>query len=172
MTKQDAKKSGTGLIVGGVLLLVIVAGGGYLASNPELISKWQYRMDSARKEEMQKILLIAPASCAGIDAAMFARACERLDETYDDAFDWSEGLSAQQRTCVEDSFRETTAFKLEFDGDPASHLENLTTDDGLMLHMCGINEEVKYADPDYRAQDARAAIDRWHQYRHGEGNYY
>ena len=170
---QKQRKLGLILLVGGVVLLTIVLGGYYFSQNPGIIAKWQYQRDSARKDALRETLLTASEDCSSVSPALFDRACKQLEvNDYEDDIDWDADMDKQSAECALQSFRDTTLFKLEYDGDPKSHLANLETGEGIAIHLCGMKEDVQFHFPDFQPQDAKTLIDKWHQWKHSEGNYY
>lgn len=173
MATSNNKKTGLWLIVAGLLLAAIVVAGMYLSQNPQLISSWQYKRDSARQDELRKVTLVAPSSCVSVNASLFETACAKIEiYNYEEDFDWLTGFSAQALTCMRESFRTTTAFKLEYDGDPASNLHNLEDDEGITLHACGVSEDLKFYRPDLKRDGAKQVFDVWYQWKHSEGNFF
>lgn len=173
MSEEQAKKSGAKLIIGGVVVLLITLGGFYISQNPQLISEWQYKRDSARQDSMRDILLTASDECLGVETTLFSNSCAALEGyDYEGDLNWKAGLSERAASCGLQSYRDTTTFKLKYDGDPVSHLENMQTGEAIAIHLCGISEDVTFYYPDFEANDAKALIDKWHLWRHSEGNYY
>ena len=156
------------MIGGGILLLCIIAAGVYLSKNPQIISKWQYQRDSARREEMQLLVLKSPESCKNQKVEVFASACAHLD----DASSWYTQLTTGEQTCFRESYRITTEFKLKFDGDPASNIENMLRDEDIILHACGVSEDSNYYLKNKPASDAETFLNNWYQWKHDEGNYF
>jgi hypothetical protein len=169
-----AKKSGIALIVVGFTVALVTFSGFYLSRNPELISSWQYKRDSARKERLSQETLLSPESCRQVDRAIFALACQKIaEDDYDEGFDWRGGFSDAQFACMRDTFRVTEAFRLRYNGDPASHLENLEEDSAIVLHACIAKEELSYSSLDSNASDAKQMFDAWYHYKKTEqGNYF
>ena len=156
------------LIGGGVMLIFIIAAGVYLSQNPQIISKWQYQRDSARKEKMQLILLKSPESCKNQRLELFVSACAHLD----DASSWYKQLAAGEQTCLMESYRVTTEFRLKFDGDPASNIENMLRDDSIVLHACGVGDDSNHYLKDKSGSDAETYLNNWYQWKYDEGNYF
>jgi len=146
-------------------------GGYYLSQNPSIISDWQYQRMSKKRDLMADRLLVAPDICAGASISMFENACGKLELEYGSR-DWKQGLSADEQTCLLESFREVTLYKLEYDGSPKSQLENLETDEEIILHVCGISEDVNFYRPEHGSDNAKSMLDTWYQWKHKEGNYF
>ncbi len=165
---KDNKRLSKVMIVGGIFILFITAGGAFLSQNPQIIEKWQYQRDSERQDQMRKILLKAPASCKGQKVGRFAAACVHLD----DAAAWYSQLSSAEQSCFKESFVITNEFKLAYDGDPLSNLENYTNEDEITLHACGVSEDSKFYLKDKLSSDAQEFLNHWYQWKFDEGNYF
>lgn len=173
MAEKKSKKLGILLIIGGIFLALITIGGFYLSQNPQLISKWQYQRDSARHESLRDVLLTATADCRSVSTDILVNACVILESyNFENELEWDKGFSEKAKNCALTSFRDTTLFKLEYNGDPASHLENLENAEDITIHLCGIVEDLKFYFPDFKANNAEEFINKWHQWKHSEGNYY
>lgn len=175
MNEKKNKKLGILLIITGVVVILITLGGFYLSQNPRIISEWQYKRDSARKDALRDILLTASDDCLEAKVAMFDRACALMErEDYDERINriWNEGMTAKEESCAVTSFRDTTLFKLEYNGDPKSHIEHMENGESINLHLCGVVEDLKFYHPNFKATNAKELIDRWHSWKHSEGNYY
>ena len=173
MNEDRIKKTGMLLIIGGVFVALITLGGFYLSQNPQIISKWKYERDSARQDELREVLLVAPEACISVSSSLFETACAKIEiHNFEEDFDWTTGFSQQALTCMRDSFRTTTAFKLKYDGDPASNLKNLEGNGGVVLHACGVSEDLKFYRPDLERGGAKQVFDAWYQWKHSEGNFF
>lgn len=156
------------MLFGGIAILIIVLGGVYLSANPQKIAQWQYQRDSARQEAMQQVILEAPESCDGVDTAVFSAACEVLEE----AKTWYRQLPIKSQACLGESYRTTTIFKLEFDGDSESDLKHMLTEEDFALHACGVMEDSNYYLKDQVSRDASELLNNWYRWKHSEGNYF
>jgi len=156
------------MIAGGIFILLVTIGGAYLSQNPRIISKWQYQIDSKRHNRMSKILLRAPAGCKGQNAELFVTACQHLEGSAA----WYNQLSLAEQSCFKESFIVTNEFKLEYDGDPISQLENYMDEEGIVLHACGVSEDTAYYLKDKPRSDAEALLNNWYQWKFDEGNYF
>lgn len=172
MSEKRSKK-GILLIIGGALLAAITLGGFYLSKNPDVISSWKYKRDSARQDSMRDTLLTASPECQSVSTDIFTNACKILEtHDYETELAWDKGFSEQAKSCALTSFRDTTLFKLEYEGSPKSQLENLEDAEGITLHLCGIVENLEFYHPDFKANNAAELINKWHQWKHSEGNFY
>lgn len=170
---DGSNKSNTAwiLILGGIAIAIITIGGFYLSQNPQIISDWQYKKDRARKDKMAERLLVAPEICASVETSIFTSACDKLELDDDDQI-WTEGLTSEAQTCVLESFRDVTRYKLEYDGSPLSHLKNFENDSEIIVHTCMIKENLNFYRPDHASPDAASMINAWYQWKHSEGNYF
>ena len=163
--------TGLGLIIGGVTIAVITLGGFYVSQNPEFIQKYKYKKQQEIRTALQQSALIAPESCKGIPADVFMRVAKNFDDVNYNHY-WKQGIPDQQGQCVLDSFRMLTLFKLEFDGEPKSHLKNLETDDDIMIYAMSVkdaHENLPGIKPD---MDAAETLNVWFVHKHKEGNYF
>ena len=167
---SDTGKGNKIMLTGGILLFAVAGVFFYLAKNPEVLSKWQYERDSARRAEMQQILLKAPESCADGRVEIFSGACDYLDDGAGST--WLSQLSTRERDCLTEGHRTTGEFKLEFDGDPVDHMEHMMTDEDIVLHACLVSGDADYYLKDVVSADAQAFLDNWYQWKYDEGNYF
>jgi hypothetical protein len=164
-------KTGRNLIIGGLALAAITLGGFYLSQNPQIISDWQNKRNSERRDQLAEKALVAPDTCANVSTAMFANACGKLELDYDQQ-DWKEGLSPDEQSCLLQSFRDVALYKLEYDGAPKSQLANLENDSDIIVHACGVSEDLNFYRPDHASADAQEMLNAWYQWKYSEGNYF
>ncbi len=120
---------------------------------------------------MAERLLVAPDVCGGVSISALTNACDKLEVDFDKR-DWKEGLEADAQTCLLESFREVTLYKLEYDGDPKSQLANYETDEDIILHACGVSEDLDFYRPDHASENAKSMLNTWYQWKYSEGNYF
>jgi hypothetical protein len=180
MNEAKIKKTGLLLFITGIIVISITMGGFYLNQNPQIIAKLINKRDAARRDELGKILLVAPDSCASISPSLFETACNKVSKSFMDMekglfnqnHDWAAGFNQQALTCMRESFRITNAFKLEYNGYPASELKDLETDESVVSDACYINTDLGLSSQDLKTYDVKQVIDIWYQLKYSNGNYF